>query len=113
MEEVDEDLPEPLLVAPDGGDRAGHDRPAGVTPWRSANSRSRSDRFGRDLAEVEQVEDAERAAALDPRQVEQLVDHLDEVAGLDLDLADPVAHPGRDGVAGGLGLAGRASRPAG
>ena len=63
------------------------------------------DRFGRDLSEVEQVEDAERAAALDPRQVEQLVDHLDEVARLDLDLADPIAHPGRDAVAGGLGFA--------
>ena len=47
------------------------------------------------------------AAALDPRQVEQLADHLDEVAGLDLDLVDPVAHPRRDGVAGRLGLAGQ------
>ena len=48
----------------------------------------------------------QRAAALDPRQVEELVDHLDEVARLDLDLADPVAHPRRDRLAGGVGLAG-------
>ena len=107
VEEVDEDLPDPLLVAVDARGRCSARRPAASTPWRSANSRSRSIEFGRDPAEVEQVEDAERAAALDPRQVEQLVDHLDEVAGLDLDLADPVAHPRRDRVAGRVGLAGQ------
>ena len=82
-------------------------RPAGSTPWRSAKRRSRS---------VESVAIRPRstrsttrivAAALDPGQVEQLADHLDEVAGLDLDLADPVAHLRRDRVAGRVGLAGQ------
>ena len=76
------------------------------SPCRSANSRSRSAAVRRDPAEVDVVEQDERPAALDPGEVEQLVDHLDEVAGLDLDLADPVAHPRRDRVAGGLGVAG-------
>ena len=43
-------------------------------------------------------------AALDPREVQQLVDHLDEVARLHLDLRDPLAHPLRD--VGALGVAG-------
>ena len=49
-----------------------------------------------DAPDVDVVEQDERAAALDPGEVEQLVDHLDEVAGLDLDLGDPIAHLRRD-----------------
>ena len=75
------------------------------TPWRSANSRRRSTEATGQSAEVDVVEQDQRPAALDPRQVEQLVDHLDEVVRLDLDLADPVAHPGRDRLARRVGLA--------
>ena len=80
----------PRPRGPAGGRRATSTRSS--TPWRSANKRSRS-AVGRQPREVDAVDELERAAALDARQVEQLVDHLDEVAGLDLDLADPVAHP--------------------
>ena len=58
-----------------------------------------------ETSEIDLVEHHQRTARLDPRQVEQLLDHLDEVIGLDLDLADPVAHPRRDGLAGPVGLA--------
>ena len=79
MEQVDEDLAEPLLVAADRRDRRRHVDHEGDALAVGEQPQPLG-RFGRDLAEVEQVEDAERAAALDPRQVEQLVDHLDEVA---------------------------------
>ena len=66
-----------------------------VTPWRSANSRRRSVDCGREPARGRRRRQRELdVTALDPRQVEQLVDHLDEVARLDVDLADPVAHLG-------------------
>ncbi len=85
-------------------------RPAGTstrsaTPWRSANRRSRSVDSVASRPRSTPSTTRDRAAALDPRQVEQLADHLDEVAGLDLDLADPIAHLGRDGVADLVGLA--------
>ena len=106
VEQVDEDLAEAVAVAADRRDRLGDIDAEGhaLAIGEQAQALGRVDR---DPADVEQVDDAEGAAALDPRQVEQLVDHLDEVAGLDLDLVDPVAHPGRDGVAGRLGLAGQ------
>ena len=66
--------------------------------------------LGDDSAQVDVVEEDQRAAALDPGEVEQLVDHLDEVAGLDLDLRDPVAHLGRHCVPGGLAVAGQRLR---
>ena len=81
-------------------DPQGHALPIGEQPQPLG-------RVGRDLAEIEDLEGAERAPALDARQVEQLVDHLDEMSGLDLDLVDPVTHPRRNGVARRLGLAGQ------
>ena len=53
------------------------------------------DRALREAAEVDVVAQHELAAALDAREIQQLADHLDEVAGLDLDLDDPLPHPGR------------------
>ena len=106
VEEVDEDLGEPRLVAADRRQLAGD-----VDPQRDAlpvgEESQALGRFGRDLAHVDEVDRPDRPAALDPRQVQQLADHLDQVAGLDLDLADPIAHLGRNGAAGGLGLAGQ------
>ena len=67
-----------------------------VTPLRSANRRSRSTEPSASGTRSTSSREHELAAALDPREVEQLVDHLDEVAGLDLDLRDPLAHPRRD-----------------
>ena len=64
-------------------------------------------RLDRGARQIDVLERPEAAAALDPGQVQQLADHLDEVAGLDLDLADPVAHLGRQGVAHLVGLAGQ------
>ena len=49
-----------------------------------------------ETAHVDIVGHLQRAAALDPAEVEELVDHLDQVPGLDLDLGDALAHLGRD-----------------
>ena len=76
-----------------------------LTPCRSANSRRRSAECGREPAEVDVVHEDEPATAFDTAQFEQLIDHLDEVAGLHLDLADPVAHLRRDRLARGCGVA--------
>ena len=59
-------------------------------------------------AEVDVVLEAELRAALDPGEVQHLVDHLGEVPGLLLDAGDAVAHP--RGHVGGLGLAGERLR---
>ena len=56
-------------------------------------------RFGRGASEVDILERPQAAAAFDPGEIEQFADHLDQVAGLHFDLADPVAHLGRQGVA--------------
>ena len=106
VDEVDEHLAETFGVAADRADRRrdvdlqGHALAVGE----QAQPLGRLDGGAR---EVDVLERAEAAAALDPREVEQLADHLDEVAGLDLDLGDPVAHLGRQGVADLVGLAGQ------
>ena len=79
-----------------------------VTPWRSANSRSRSTELSARRTRSTSSTRSQRAAALDAGEVQQLVDHLDEVAGLHLDPGDAVPHPGRDVV--GLRLAGQRLR---
>ena len=112
VDQVDEDLADAGLVAADRG------RPSGTSmtrwsPWRSANEAQPLRGLGHDPPQVDVVEEHQRAAALDPGEVEELVDHLDEVAGLDLDLRDPVAHLGRDRVARPPRRRERASRPAG
>ena len=66
-----------------------------VTALRSANRRRRSTEPSAKDAEVDVVAEHELAAALDPREIEQLADHLDEMPGLDLDLEDPLPHPRR------------------
>ena len=85
---------EPGCVAEDGWAGARH-----IDPERHALAVGEEPqpfgRLGRDLAHITRST-AEGPAALDPRQVEQLADHLDQVAGLDFDLSDPVAHLGRD-----------------
>ena len=104
VEEIDHHLPEPILRP---ADRRNGLRDIG--PERDALALGEQaealDRGGREPAEVDLVEHEERPARLDARQVEQLLDHLDEVIRLDLDLADPVAHPGRDPLAGLVRLA--------
>ncbi len=62
-------------------------------------------RGGRQAAQVDLIEEEHRPARLDPGEVEQLADHLDEVAGLDLDPADPIAHPRRNLLTGRLRFA--------
>ena len=106
MDEVDDDLAEPVRVAADRRERLGDLDPEGDALPIGEQSQALG-RIGCDPTDVDDVDGAERPAALDPRQVEQLVDHLHEVAGLDLDLVDPVAHPGGHGIAGRLGLPGQ------
>ena len=65
------------------------------------------ERGRRDPREVDVVEQDRPDAGLDPGQVQQFVDHLDQVPGLHLDLGDPVAHLGRDGVTGRIRLTGQ------
>ena len=89
VKQVHEQLPEPLLVAADRRQVVGHVGRS-WTSCRSANVRRRSrvpftsgadrDLVGADLAR----------GLLDARQVEQLVDHLGEVARLDVDRGHPV-----------------------
>ena len=106
VDEVDDDLPEPGRIAADGGQAVGR---VDVESHALA-VREQAQPLGRLAGEaphVQAVDQVQRPAALDPRQVQQLVDHLDEVAGLDLDLADPVAHLGREVGIAGVGFAGQ------
>src|SRR3954463_3369872 len=104
VDEVHDDLPESSRVATPA-------RQAGrrLEPQRDAlplpEEPKTLGRGGGQTAHVEIVGHLEHAAALDPTQVEKLVDHLDEVTRLDLDLGDPVAHLRGDGFAGALRLA--------
>ena len=85
VEEVDDDLAEPSLVAADRRQavRDVDDEPQALPLGEEPEPLGG---LGGDPAEVDVVEQHERPAALDPGEVEQLVDHLDEMAGLDLDL---------------------------
>src|SRR6476646_9244149 len=106
VEEVDDDLADPSLIAPDPGQaiRDVDDEPQAL-PLREEPETLRGLRC--DPAEVDVVDQHERPTALDPGKVEQLVDHLDEMAGLDLDLRDPVAHLERHRRAGAVGIPGQ------
>ena len=102
VDEVDEHLAEAVLVAPDERDARRHldgDRDA-----LALREQPQALRRGlREPAEVDVLVHAELRAALDPGEVEELVDHLDEVARLHLHLRDPLLHPLRD--VGALGVA--------
>ncbi len=104
VEEVDDHLPEPILRPTDRRHLGRHVRPK-LHALALGEQPESLDRGHREPPEVDLVEHDQRTAGLDPRQVEQLLDHLDEVVGLDLDLADPVAHPGRDRLAGAVSFA--------
>ena len=85
--QVDEDLAEPRPVAADRRQVAGRPRCEGHALAFGEQPQPLG-RLGRERDPCRAVvEHASVPAALDPGQVEQLVDHLDEVAGLDLDLA--------------------------
>ena len=102
-------------ASPRTGGRSGSTSTRSVTPWRSANGRRRSADSVGDPPEVDVVEVELAAAALDPGQVEQLGDHLGNVAGFDLELADPLAHlrrHRRPAASARLGVAASATRPA-
>ena len=88
--------------------RSGSASVTSVTPLRSANGRRRSAEAAARLGDIHVVPEAEPRAALDPGEVQHLVDHLDDVARLDLDERDALAHPGRDG--GDLRLPGEGLR---
>ena len=104
VDQVHEHLAEALAVPADRRDViAGIDDEVDALPL-GEQSKSLC-RMCREPAEVDVVHEDEPATAFDTAQFEQLIDHLDEVAGLDLDLADPVAHPRRDRLTGGCGVA--------
>ena len=112
VDEIDDDLAEPGRVAADRRQAVGR-----LDPERDALAIGEQPqplrRLRREPTHVQAVDEREGAAALDARQVEQLVDHLDEVAGLDLDLADPVAHLGWQPDVRSPRPRATASRPAG
>ena len=91
MDEVDDDLADPRLVAAERRQavRDVDDEPEALALREEPEA---LDGFADDAPEVDVVEQDERPATLDPGEIEQLVDHLDEMPGLDLDLGDPVAH---------------------
>ena len=101
VDEIDDDLAEPRLIAANRGHarRRVDDDPQSLAVGEEAQPLGRLDR---DPAEVDVVEEDDRPATLDPGEVQQLVDHLDEMARLDLDLADPIAHLRRNAIAGRL-----------
>ena len=99
VEQVDEHLPKACLVAPSAWqplrdvDAQRHALPLGKEAQPFGRGRCQP-------SEIEIVDEREACAALDPREIHDLADHLDEVAGLDLDLGDPVAHLRGDRLAG-------------
>ena len=109
MDEVHHHLPEPSFVAADRRhvrrdvDHEPEPLPLGEDPQPLGAVR-------RDPSQVDVVEQDEGPTALDPGEVEQLVDHLDEVPGLDLDLHHPLAHLRRHGVPRELGVPGERLR---
>ncbi len=103
MDEVDHDLAETSLVAAHGGQIRlclGDERDAAALGEETEALGGR----GGELREVHVVPEVELGAALHPREVQHLVDHLRDVARLHLDQRDSLAHPGGHG--GHLGLAG-------
>ncbi len=102
VDEVDEHLAEAVLVAADERDaRRDLDGDRDALALREQPQPLR--RGLRETAEVDVLVHAQLRAALDPGEVEQLVDHLDEMARLHLHLRDPLLHPLRD--VGALGVA--------
>ena len=105
--EVDDDLAEPGRVAADRRAAARATSTRRVTPWRSANSRSRSV----DSVATWPRSRTSRTPSAPPLSIRDRSSSSLTIwtrwPGLDLDLVDPVAHPGRDGVARRLGLAGQ------
>ena len=106
VEEVDEHLPEPVLVAADGG----HARPGPPsrrsTPCRSANSRSRSTdaTASRPRSTSSSMhEGTARSRSATGRAARSTIWTRWSVSTSIL--RDPVAHPGRDRLAGAVGLA--------
>ena len=98
MKEVREHLAEPAPVAADPRhDRRDVERQPHALPL---GERSEAlDGIGGDGAEVDVVKEERRFAAFDAAEVQQLVNHLADVAGFDAQLGDPIAHPGRQRVA--------------
>src|SRR3954470_5280145 len=106
VEEVDDDLPEAVLVAPDVPEVV-FDLDVEDDSLAFCEQPQALGRVDRDPADIDEVDDTERRATLDAGKVEKLRDHLDEVARLDLDLADPIAHAGRHGITRRLSLPGQ------
>ena len=89
MEQVDEDLAKAIPISPDRRDsiwQVQHD-PETLPLGEEAEP---FDRGADDADHVHIVQQQLRGPTFDARQVEQFVDHLDQVACLDLDLGDPV-----------------------
>src|SRR5439155_21612990 len=95
VEQVDEQLAKALLVAADRRQVA-RDGTLERHPLAIREQPDPVDRAPDDRADVDRVEVERHRALLDRGQIEQLVDHLDEMARLDVDLQDPVAHTGRE-----------------
>ena len=94
MDEVDEDLAKAVLVSADRRDLA-VDLDDEVDALALGEHAQTLGRGLRDLVEIHVVDERHGATLLDPREVEDLVDHLHEMPGLHADLADAVLHPRR------------------
>src|SRR5439155_575797 len=90
MKKVDEHLAEPLVVAADDR-RVSRQVGLEVDVLAIGEEPQSVDGAADDLAEVDDIKMQRCGALLDLREVEQLVHHLDEVAGFDVDLEDAVA----------------------
>ncbi len=97
VEQVDQDLSEPVLVPVDCRQWRAHVGRQGHPLALGEQAQPPDGRRGQ-RTEVDRLERSQRSPTLDAGQVEQLADHLDEMPGLDLDVVDPFAHPPRDGI---------------
>jgi hypothetical protein len=109
VDEVDDDLSDPGFVATHARQPLGD---IGREVDLLAIGEQPQSLYGLDdhPTEVHVVQQDKRAATLDSSEVEELVDHLHEMARLDLDLRDAVAHLRRQAFTGRFRFAGQRLR---
>ena len=93
MEQVEQQLTQPLRITPDRRQRSLRQLQAYLDSL-AICERPQARRSGcQEWPDGDVIEMQLRGSLFDTRQVKQLVDHLDQVAGLDVDGRHPFPHP--------------------